>query len=299
MANTLEKPKVIIFGASQSGLSALDKLAQDYSVLAFADNAMEKVGASLKGIPVISPLALSNYDFDKILIASEFFEQIQKQLTSELNISPNKLEVLSTSYIKPLMLGGDGDMLALAEFILFLVCDALKKANVQFHVDAGTLLGIYRDGGLIPWDDDLDIAVPSEQALEAEQALISVLPILAQHTGKAWDVQVHKASRDFGAVPKGAIRGIKLKCVEDGVTLPMLDIFLKYIQGDNMDYALSSRGLSMPSYHLKTLDYVEFKGQSIPIPSDVEGYLQRHYGDWKTPVKDWHLGMLKNATVFE
>lgn len=45
---------------------------------------------------------------------------------------------------------------------LFESFDALKKYKIKHWIDCGTLLGIYRDGGLIPGDSDTDIGLLAE-----------------------------------------------------------------------------------------------------------------------------------------
>ena len=42
----------------------------------------------------------------------------------------------------------------------------LKKANLNFWADSGTLLGLIRDGGIIPWDGDFDLAVWDHETTE-------------------------------------------------------------------------------------------------------------------------------------
>ena len=43
--------------------------------------------------------------------------------------------------------------------LLYGVSEILKKNQLKFWLDAGTLLGAIRDKKLIPWDHDLDLGI--------------------------------------------------------------------------------------------------------------------------------------------
>jgi len=294
--NTL---KVVIFGAGQAGEAALKYLASSgQQVMAFFDNDETKSGMSIDGIPILHTTELPSYDFDEIYIASEYLEQIEQQLIKDFAIDVNKIKLLSASAIKHISLGQDTKTTALAESILLLICNVLRQENILYYVDAGTLLGIIRDQQLIPWDDDLDIAIAATDHEACYQIISATLPELNALTGV--DYQLHKlySTQNFGAVKVGDLRSFKLVPINPNEKKPLLDVFIKYKSAEVMDYVIASRGFRMPVEHIENLEWHEFKGQKISIPGQVELYLERHYGDWRTPVKEWNLGLLKNTTVF-
>lgn len=51
-----------------------------------------------------------------------------------------------------------------------------KKHNLRYWIEGGTLLGAVRHKGFIPWDDDLDVAMPSEDYKKLDQIIQSELP---------------------------------------------------------------------------------------------------------------------------
>jgi phosphorylcholine metabolism protein LicD len=42
------------------------------------------------------------------------------------------------------------------------IIDLLNEKHVPYYVDCGALLGIVRDGDLLPWDNDTDLAINAE-----------------------------------------------------------------------------------------------------------------------------------------
>jgi hypothetical protein len=289
--------KVVIFGASLSGRSALSAVSELYDVLAFVDNDGKKHGSSIQNIPVISPSDIASFSPDKILIASEFFEQIQQQL--KLLVPEIVVEVLPARLIKPIQLKNSHRQGQTAVDLLLILSENLKLHDVPHYVDAGTLLGVYRDNALIPWDDDLDFAVDADHLTHTIKVLEQQLPKMLEITGVTWTLHKYINQQAFGAVPIGAIRALKLLPDEDGEDFPGIDFFVKYIQGEHMDYCLASRGFRMPSNHFSDMQSHTFAGGEVSLPNHVEAYLEGHYGDWQTPQKEWSLNHVKSATVFK
>ncbi|ELT87051.1 hypothetical protein CAPTEDRAFT_192260 [Capitella teleta] len=59
---------------------------------------------------------------------------------------------------------------------------AMTKKNLTYFIAAGTLLGSYRHHGIIPWDDDVDVYILSDQKMRVMQALNSLGSEHALHT---------------------------------------------------------------------------------------------------------------------
>lgn len=84
----LSRPRVIIFGASKGGISALRPLSDELSVevIAWSDNDPQKIGTTIEGLTVLSPEDILEYRPDLVIIASMHVEHIEHQLKTSIGI---------------------------------------------------------------------------------------------------------------------------------------------------------------------------------------------------------------------
>jgi len=88
-----EKPRLVLFGASEGGLRALRLLEIDYHIVAFTDNNTKLHDTKLRGIPIVAPNELPGLVFDHMVISSQWGESIHQQLLG-LGIPPWKISTL-------------------------------------------------------------------------------------------------------------------------------------------------------------------------------------------------------------
>lgn len=72
--------KIVIFGASQYGAIAYEHLKKDYEVLGFSDNDSRKWKQEFSGLPVIGPDELEISGCEMVVIASQYYLEISRQL---------------------------------------------------------------------------------------------------------------------------------------------------------------------------------------------------------------------------
>ncbi|MEW9093562.1 MAG: methyltransferase domain-containing protein [Clostridiaceae bacterium] len=76
------KEKVIFFGASNKGKIYLDKYKHKYDVVYFSDNDENKWGKYINNIKIISPKEIKKFNKYKVLITSQYYLDIARQLIS-------------------------------------------------------------------------------------------------------------------------------------------------------------------------------------------------------------------------
>lgn len=163
-----------------------------------------------------------------------------------------------------------GEVADEAREALRLAVEALDEAGAVHWVTYGTLLGLVREGRLLPHDDDIDLAVLAG----ADTARITA------------------------AMERRGLRRILEQVGRDGVGklkyamgLVVIDLFVVQDEdGVLVDYCpVARRSLVRDTHPPVTIVRRELGGLQLPVPSDAEGYLVHLYGtSWRQPVTAWN-----------
>jgi hypothetical protein len=163
--------------------------------------------------------------------------------------------------------------------------DILGRAGIAYHLDYGTLLGVIRDGDLIPWDGDLDIGVAAADwpALEAT---------FGAFRQRGWRVP-HDNLSMFADGPGWRTGDPRRITVVSRILLPTsigrirLDLVAKYADGDRLWWFVDGNLCHAPAAYFTGRREIAFADRAALIPAQAEAYLSLIYGDWQTPRRDY------------
>jgi len=141
--------------------------------------------------------------------------------------------------------------------------DICKKNDVKYFLSEGTALGIYRDGDLIDWDDDIDFAMDEENSKKFVEY----------------------------CVPEFVKNGYLYMISIAYTNLNMLS-FIKYFHSIDVDRIIVGEKCTskcgklcdelLP--HIQRIEHRYWRGRMWPVPS--ESYYEYLYGkNWKIPKK--------------
>ncbi|MCX7342992.1 MAG: LicD family protein, partial [Proteobacteria bacterium] len=185
--------------------------------------------------------------------------------------------------------------------------EAFLEANAEYFAVSGTLLGCVRNGGFIPWDDDLDLGVSSEY----EELMPAVLCALHKKHYKAVETKgvlesfatgaklflqgnLHSAevmSDVAGCLWKGwrIERWFDRPIVDGKETIPFCDIFLMKNVGNRFYYAKGFPHYSVQEDAVYPLQEAKFGRLTISVPNKPYIFLDAEYKDsWSDHIKKYN-----------
>lgn len=146
----------------------------------------------------------------------------------------------------------------------------LLGANLPFFLSHGTLLGLMRQGELLPNDKDLDIGMPWEVD---RHRLLTVMQEGGWHEHLRNQFPLDDTQRQYH---------IALYHQPTGVAM---DVWFHQADGDHLLSGFHWHPHPVQSRPRRfTIGTLEWSGWAWPIPSPPEQYLTDYYGpDWRTP----------------
>lgn len=206
---------------------------------------------------------------------------------------------------------------------LEIVISLLNKNNINYWLCHGTLLGLVREGYLLPWDHDIDFACWKNDELRS--VIIKIMTehgYKLDHDGDGYDFLIFKGDGkrtiDFNFYHDngsglaysnwfisrnkiaGFILGIEhnmkriepkskvLKFTYNFFIFKPYSFIVRFLKSKNLLY--KSAGYSTPLEYLSEFKMLNIDGVDLVIPQRYENILEFLYGeDWRVPKKnyDW------------
>ena len=143
---------------------------------------------------------------------------------------------------------------------LLLIRKVLEEFGCSWFLSGGTLLGAIRDGDFIKWDWDVEVSLLTEEILDREGRLLTLL----QKNG----FEIIKVDRSY--------ENYKVVAEQFGAVYELL-------ARRNLKGTRARIYTVVPAKYFESMGEVELRGVSYPCPNPPEEYLEYLYGDWKTP----------------
>jgi hypothetical protein len=164
--------------------------------------------------------------------------------------------------------------------------DILNAAGIPYTLDAGTLLGIVRDGDLIPWDNDIDLMLPAT-------AVPQLRKVYWQIFRRGWKVsRTYRMAFASEAWKVGDPRVIKLRSWNPWLFGPgstLLDITIVHRHRDMCWWEMAKKVCRADAGYFERDNHLQWGGRRIRVPHDYEAYLSELYGDdWRIPDAGFH-----------
>jgi phosphorylcholine metabolism protein LicD len=172
-----------------------------------------------------------------------------------------------------------------------------ERRSIRYALTAGTLLGVVREGRLLPWDSDMDVSVFADDLPRLRSAIREI-------EAAGYLVRTGLHTRSDPPFSRGDLRILKIwnrrwglfkgGLLLDGFVKVRHEGFYFWAVGGEKQYARKA----VPARFYDTLETLVFEGKTFAVPSCPTEYLALRYGaDWRTPRTDWNYARDDGAIV--
>ena len=156
--------------------------------------------------------------------------------------------------------------------------EIFERAGIRYSASSGTVLGMVRHGGLIPWDDDADLVVLHEDEIRLSDVKKAFDTLGYQIVCDPWDSSVYRISKIGNPIARAK-----------NITFPFIDVATVALNPkENKVMYVNWRMLQyFPTEWFKPEAFFPLSKRAFgPIQlycvNDPEWYLTHYYGvDWK------------------
>lgn len=271
--------KVILFGTGDGSKKYLLKYGNKLNVVAIIDNDKEKHGTKYQDkLLISSPSSISTFEYDEIIIVSQWAKEIYTQLVEDLKVDISKIYIPPKRDIKEVQRPfEDPATRELAREIIKKLSYYAIEDNIPLLLDFGTLLGIVRDNDVILWDDDVDFSIvnlPIE--LDFEMWLLNTI--------KKINLPLNLNIRSKIVDNKQVSYILYFK--NELYKIFSISISLRELKGDNYIHLPSGGMWYAPKKFFEKLEIIEWNNNKVIVPCCYKEYLKFLYGEWKKPKKN-------------
>jgi phosphorylcholine metabolism protein LicD len=242
------------------------------------------LGSAVKGLSLFTESGRNHYFAILNELKSDRVESNlakYKQMGIQLGTAPEIF--LSQGYLRR---PGDEKSLFIEKEGLKEITEILNEAKIPWWVDCGTCLGAYRYGGVIPWDEDIDIAILLPDFHNVKRVL-NQLP-KNRYAIQDWSSRDHPDSflKIYIKESKTMIDIYSFEIIPETKTLQYI-LSLETNMFFPEWWKIRERRFKAPVAFddLFPLKRALFDGVEVFVPNNTQKYLQRCYGENLDPAK--------------
>ncbi len=168
--------------------------------------------------------------------------------------------------------------------------DFLDAYGIVYWLDSGTLLGACRDGKFVPWDDDVDLAIPYDSYIKLKQIIRNFPKEYDKETNVKYRIDSKfkikfTELQSFMTLDKTKPFLLKTLHLDGKLNSDLFIDLMCYFSIDNQNYISNStvweKVYVYPFDSIYPLKQIEFEGHQYNCVREPEVFLNNAYWFWK------------------